>query len=152
MRNSQENIWRQFLGAIPRIEAPKPPCGESRKWGIEALNAPSEVWYQGKLSPPIRLLGLRNVISTPNGVWGGNPTRNAFWRIFKITERSFLQLWCFKFIEPCFIIHVTWGQGLGLGQFPLFQCKTALHSYYRTMGKILYPQISTCTSRLVELI
>ena len=50
-------------------------------------------------------------------VLGGTPAGNAFWRILKAPERSFLHPYAdavSEFIKQCFVSH--WGQGRDLGQ------------------------------------
>jgi len=42
---------------------------------------------------PCRLGGLGEHCELPSGVRGGALARNAFWRILKATERSFLHLY-----------------------------------------------------------
>ena len=42
---------------------------------------------------PSRLEGLGSVVSSPSGIRGAAPIGDAFWRILKATERSFLQVY-----------------------------------------------------------
>jgi len=88
-----------------RIEAPKTPSG-GMVWG--GLSPP-----QQGCPLPSRLGGLGERRKLPSGV-GRAPAGNAFWRILKAMECSFLHR-MLKYLE---------GQGRGLGEIPPLQLRT----------------------------
>ena len=86
---------------------PRCPVSDAESGRIETPKAPSG-WGMKGVSPPQPTKGFGEQRELSSRVWGRVPAENAFWRILKATERSFLHLYasiCFEFVEQCFMTH-----------------------------------------------
>ena len=112
------------LLSVPTILAPisckiKKPQGavlDKNIWGqcLHQIEAQSGVG-DGRSAPSLADLGVWGASWAPSGVQDEAPARNAYWRILKATERSFLHM-CFEFV----VSHLGKGRSLGR-QLPLPQ-------------------------------
>ena len=96
---------------------------EGAEWG--------GVWGEMFHSQPTRELG--SIVSSLSGIQGRAPTENAFWRILKTTERSFLHLYADALSSPNIIFRggkaMVWGR-----DSPPAQRKTAPN--FRYLGHV----------------
>jgi len=83
-----------------------PPSNGGAEWEVGTGRGVS-------FSPDYGIWG--SVVSSPGGVWGGAPARNAFRSILKAAERSRLHLYADALSSSNSVSCHIWGQGRGFG-------------------------------------